>query len=96
MPKENTYYDMKEALTLEVLLLHLVLMLCLIYLCEYLLELLELSRSIWFSFCPHAFYSCILLRVHSIHIYLIYFTFTKSVAINQDLSQPLSYKKVRE
>ena len=33
---------------------------------EYLLELLELSRSIWFSFYRYAFYSCILLRVHSI------------------------------
>ena len=32
------------------------------YLCEYLLESLELSRSSWFSFYPHAFYSCILLR----------------------------------
>ena len=36
------------------------------YLCEYLLELLELSESIWFSFHPCAFYSFILLRVHSI------------------------------
>ena len=25
------------------------------YLCEYLLELLELSRSIWLSFYPYAF-----------------------------------------
>ena len=26
-----------------------------------------LSRSFWFSFYPYTFYSCILLRVHSIH-----------------------------
>ena len=37
------------------------------YLCEYLKELLMLSRSIWFLFYPYTFYSCILLRVHSIH-----------------------------
>ena len=37
------------------------------YLCEYLLVLLELSQSIWFSFYPYAFYSCIVLRVHSMH-----------------------------
>ena len=37
------------------------------YLCEYLMELLVLSSSIWFLFYPYTFYSCILLRVHSIH-----------------------------
>ena len=63
------------------------------YLCKYLLELLELSRSIWFSFYPYAFYSYILLSVHS---YVpIYFTFIKSVAISNDLSQPLKAKGVK-
>ena len=33
------------------------------YLCEYLLELLELYQSNWFSFHPYSFYSCILLRL---------------------------------
>ena len=37
-----------------------------VLLCEYLLELLELSRSIWFSFYGYAFYSSILLTAHSI------------------------------
>ena len=36
------------------------------YFCEYLLELSELSRSIWL-FYPYAFYSYILLGFHSIH-----------------------------
>ena len=36
------------------------------YLFEYLMELLELSQSIWFSLFPYTFYSCIPLRVHSI------------------------------
>ena len=31
------------------------------------MKLLVLSGSIWFSFYPYTFYSCILLRVHSIH-----------------------------
>ena len=52
-------------------LLHLVLMLCLIG--EYLLELLELSQSIWFSFYQYAFYSCVLLRVHLIRTSFIHF-----------------------
>ena len=46
------------------------------YLCEYVLELLELSQSIWFSFYQYAFYFCILSRVHSIRT-----SFISSVAI---------------
>ena len=49
------------------------------YLCEYLSELLELSRSIWFMFYQYAFYSCILSRVHSIRT-----SFISSIAINKD------------
>ena len=50
-------------------LLHLVLMSYMSYmsLCEYLLETLMTSWSIWLSFYPYAFYFCIPLRVHSIH-----------------------------
>ena len=51
------------------------------YLCEYLFELVELSKSIWFLFYQYTFYSCILSRVYSIRT-----SFIAPVAINKDWS----------
>ena len=60
------------------------------YLREDFLELLKLSRSIRFSLYPFACYSCIPLRVHSIRTSFISPVLNKSVAINKDLTQPLT------
>ena len=63
------------------------------YFCEYLLELSELSRSIWFLFYPYTFYSYILLGVHLIRTSFI--SSLVNVAISKDLGQPLGVKGVR-
>ena len=49
------------------------------YLCEYLMGLLVLSHTIWFSFYPYDFYSCILLRVHSIQFNSIQFNSNQQI-----------------
>ena len=61
------------------------------YLCKYLLEIPELSRSIWVSFYPYAFYSFKGLC----NEYLIYSTLIKYVEIKKDLSQLLRANSVR-